>query len=110
MFEPTRREFLIAGVAAAVSQGSVFGQSKDLTSLTLKQASELLRRKETSAAELTRASLTRIEHHNPTINAFITITREQALAAAREMDAELKRGMRRGPLHGIPIALKDNID
>ena len=110
MFEPTRREFLIAGVAAAVSQGPVFGQSKDLTSLTLKQASELLRRKETSAVELTRASLTRIDHHNPTINAFITITRDQALAAAREMDAELKRGMRRGPLHGIPIALKDNID
>ena len=110
MFEPTRREFLIAGVAAAVSQGSVFGQSKDLTALTLKQASELLRRKEASALDLTRASLTRIEHHNPTINAFITITGEQALAAAREMDAELKRGMRRGPLHGIPIALKDNID
>ena len=110
MFEPTRREFLIAGVAAAVSQRPVFGQSKDLTSLTLKQASELLRRKETSAVELTRASLARIEHDNPTINAFITITREQALAAARELDAELKRGMRRGPLHGIPIALKDNID
>jgi aspartyl-tRNA(Asn)/glutamyl-tRNA(Gln) amidotransferase subunit A len=110
MFEPTRREFLISGVAAAVSQRSVFGQAKDLTSLTLKQASELLRRKETSAVDLTRASLTRIEHHNTTVNAFITITREQALAAAREMDAELKRGMRRGPLHGIPIALKDNID
>jgi aspartyl-tRNA(Asn)/glutamyl-tRNA(Gln) amidotransferase subunit A len=110
MREPTRREFLIAGVAAAVAPQSVFGQSKDLTSLTLKQASEVLRRKEASALDLTRASLTRIEHHNPTINAFITITREQALAAAREMDAELKRGMRRGPLHGIPIALKDNID
>jgi aspartyl-tRNA(Asn)/glutamyl-tRNA(Gln) amidotransferase subunit A len=110
MREPTRREFLIAGVAAAVAPQSVFGQSKDLTSLTLKQASEVLRRKEASALDLTRASLTRIEHHNPTINAFITITGEQALAAAREMDAELKRGMRRGPLHGIPIALKDNID
>jgi len=95
---------------AALSERQRVDGSRDLTSLTLKQVSELLRRKETSALDLTKASLTRIEAHNPTINAFITITREQALAAAREMDAELKRGMRRGPLHGIPIALKDNID
>ena len=110
MREPTRREILIAGVAAAVAPQAVFRQSKDLPSLTLKQASELVRRKGASALDLTRASLTRIDAHNPTINAFITITRQRALAAAREMDAELKRGRRRGPLHGIPIALKDNID
>jgi len=48
--------------------------------------------------------------YNPSINAFITITREQALAAAREMEAEQRAGKWRGPLHGIPIALKDNID
>ena len=44
------------------------------------------------------------------MNAYITITREQALAAAREMADEQRRGKWRGPLHGIPIALKDNID
>lgn len=48
--------------------------------------------------------------YNPTLNAFITVTGEQALAAARDMDAERRRGIWRGPLHGIPIALKDNID
>jgi aspartyl-tRNA(Asn)/glutamyl-tRNA(Gln) amidotransferase subunit A len=110
MFEPTRREFLCAGLAAATCAQTALGQSKDLTSLTLKQAFDRLRRKEASPVELTEACLARIDRYNPTINAFITVTREQALKDAREMDAELRRGMRRGPLHGIPIALKDNID
>jgi aspartyl-tRNA(Asn)/glutamyl-tRNA(Gln) amidotransferase subunit A len=121
MFVPTRREFLLAGLAAAHStrfaralearsgQAAV-GQAKDLATLTLKQASELLRRKEASPLELTQACLARIDRHNKAINAFITVTREPALAAARELEAELRRGVRRSPLHGIPIALKDNID
>src|SRR5262245_30326618 len=110
MFEPTRREFLVAGLAASVFPQSAFAQGKDRTALTLKQASELLRRKEASPVELTQACLTRIDRHNKAINAFITVTREQALSAAKEMEAELRRGLRRSPLHGIPIALKDNID
>ena len=118
MFEPTRREFLIAGLAAVHStrsvarswQGESNRRTTDLTRLTLAQASDRLRRKETSPVELTEACLARIDRHNQAINAFITVAREQALAAAREMDAELRRGTRRGPLHGIPIALKDNID
>jgi aspartyl-tRNA(Asn)/glutamyl-tRNA(Gln) amidotransferase subunit A len=84
--------------------------SRDLATLTLKQASELLQRRDVSSLELTEACLARIERHDRAINAFITITREQALAAARAADTEIGRGRRRGPLHGIPIALKDNID
>ena len=111
MSEVSRREFVATGLAAAAwATLPVSAQTPELTSLTLKQASERLRRKETSAVELTEACLARIERHNRAINAFITVTREQAMAAAREMDAELRRGSRRGPLHGIPIALKDNID
>ncbi len=110
MVEPTRREFLFAGVAAALCPQSAFAQATDRTALTLKQASELLRRKEASPVELTQACLARIDRHNKAINAFITVTREQALTSAREMEAELRRGLRRSPLHGIPIALKDNID
>jgi aspartyl-tRNA(Asn)/glutamyl-tRNA(Gln) amidotransferase subunit A len=119
MFEPTRREFLIAGLAAAIqSTGSArsapqtgsASRTTDLTGLTLRQASDRLRRKKTSPVELTEACLARIDRHDKAINAFITVTRDQALAAAREMEAELRRGTRRGPLHGIPIALKDNID
>jgi aspartyl-tRNA(Asn)/glutamyl-tRNA(Gln) amidotransferase subunit A len=107
-----RRTFLAAGIgaAAAVALRPAFAQSQDVATLTLKAASEQLRRRGVSAVELTQACLTRIETHNPALNAFITVTAEQALAAAREMDAERRRGRWRGPLHGVPIALKDNVD
>src|SRR4029077_622673 len=59
--------------------------------------------------ELTRLYLSRIERLNPKLNAFITVASESALAEARAAEKELVRGRRRGPLHGIPIALKDNI-
>src|SRR5262249_16684803 len=87
-----------------------FAESQDLTDLTLRGASDLLRRKAASPVDLTKACLKRIERHNSTLNAFITVTSEQALKSAREMEAEQMRGNWRGPLHGIPIALKDNID
>src|SRR5256885_1810332 len=83
---------------------------RELTSWSLKQASELLRRKAASPVDLTRACLQRIEHTQGTLNAFITVTGEQALATARQMEAEQSQGKWRGPLHGIPVALKDNID
>jgi aspartyl-tRNA(Asn)/glutamyl-tRNA(Gln) amidotransferase subunit A len=70
----------------------------------------MLRGKAVSPVELTQACLQRIDRYNPVVNAFITVTGESALARAREMEAELRRGKWRGPLHGIPIALKDNID
>jgi aspartyl-tRNA(Asn)/glutamyl-tRNA(Gln) amidotransferase subunit A len=69
-----------------------------------------LRRKEVSPVELTRACLERIEKLNPTLNAFITVTAESALAEARAAESEIFRGDWRGPLHGIPIALKDLVD
>ena len=69
-----------------------------------------LRRKEVSPVELTRACLDRIEKLNPALNAFITVTAESALAEARAAETEIARGEWRGPLHGIPIALKDIID
>ncbi|MEZ4865965.1 MAG: amidase [Caldilineaceae bacterium] len=54
--------------------------------------------------------LARIDALNPTLNAFITVTAERAMAAAKEAAAALQAGHDRGPLHGIPIALKDLID
>ena len=69
-----------------------------------------LRRKEISPLELTRDCLERIEELNPALNAFITVTAESALAEARAAEAEIARGEWRGPLHGIPMALKDLID
>lgn len=104
----SRREFLT--VAAASALPAAFAQTADPTRLTLKQASDLIRAKRASSAELTDSCLRRIEKYDPALHAFITITAEQARASARERDAELRAGRWRGPLHGVPIALKDNID
>jgi aspartyl-tRNA(Asn)/glutamyl-tRNA(Gln) amidotransferase subunit A len=115
----SRRDFILTGAAAgACAALPAFAQdtattsagSRDLATLTLKQASDLLLRGDVSPVELTQACLARIDRHEPAINAFITVTREQALATARELEEEIRRGRRRGPLHGVPIALKDNID
>jgi len=78
--------------------------------ITIANASELLRRKEISPVELTNACLARIEELNPTINAFITVMHDSALAEARSAETEINAGNWRGPLHGIPIGLKDLID
>ncbi len=59
---------------------------------------------------MTQACLARIESLNPTLNAFITVTAESALAAARGAEAQIARGGWKGPLHGIPIAMKDLLD
>lgn len=85
-------------------------QSTDYARLSIRTASDLIRRKVISPVELTRACLQRIERLNPVLNAYITVTVEQAMAQAREAETEVRRGRWRGPLHGIPIGLKDNID
>jgi len=77
---------------------------------TIVELAPRLRRKEVSPVELTRSCLDRIEKLNATLNAFITVTAESALAEARAAEMEISRGEWRGPLHGIPIALKDLID
>jgi aspartyl-tRNA(Asn)/glutamyl-tRNA(Gln) amidotransferase subunit A len=82
----------------------------DLAALTIAEAAKLLRTKSVSPVDLTHACLKRIERYNPALNAFITVTADQALASARAAEAEQAQGKWRGPLHGIPIALKDNID
>ncbi|HKE28042.1 MAG TPA: amidase [Bryobacteraceae bacterium] len=77
---------------------------------TLRQASDNLRARKISSVELTQACLDRIRVFNPKTNAWITVMREQALAQAKALDQELAAGNPRSLLHGIPIALKDNID
>jgi len=77
---------------------------------SIREASVLLRSGKVSPVELTRECLTRIEKLNPVLNAFITITADSAMAEARRAETEITRGEWRGPLHGIPLALKDLID
>jgi len=79
-----------------------------LTSIV--ETSELLRKGKLSPVELTKKCLAQIEKLNLTLNAFITVTAELALTQARAAEAEILRGRWRGPLHGIPLAVKDLID
>jgi aspartyl-tRNA(Asn)/glutamyl-tRNA(Gln) amidotransferase subunit A len=81
-----------------------------LASLTLAEAAERIRTRAVSPVDLVQACLGRIETYNPKLNAFITVTRDNALAEAKTLEGEQRAGKLRGPLHGIPIALKDNID
>jgi len=77
---------------------------------TISELSQRLRRREVSPVEITRDCLERIEWLNPELNAFITVTGESAVAEARLAEGEILRGEWRGPLHGVPVALKDLID
>ena len=75
--------------------------------MTLLEAAAALRRRETSSAELTAAALRSIERLNPSVNAIQLVLADAAREQARQADEELSRGEGRGPLHGIPIAVKD---
>jgi aspartyl-tRNA(Asn)/glutamyl-tRNA(Gln) amidotransferase subunit A len=79
----------------------------DLTLLGIAEAGRLLARREITATALTESFLKRIEAVDRKISSYITVTADLARAAARQADTELKGGVRRGPMHGIPIALKD---
>jgi len=123
--EATRRDFLknsattltgafLAPLAEPSGTGPLPQQAStprpgglDLPALTLAEAAERIRRKQLSPVELTQAILDRIEQLNPRLGAFITVTAEQALAAARAAEQEIQRGRYRGPLHGIPVGVKD---
>jgi aspartyl-tRNA(Asn)/glutamyl-tRNA(Gln) amidotransferase subunit A len=75
--------------------------------MTISEAAAKLRAREVSSVELARESLRVIHREQPRLNAFITVTEDLALEQARRADDELARGVDRGPLHGIPYALKD---
>ena len=78
-----------------------------LINLSISEAAATLRQGETSSLALTEASLARIQQTEATVNAYATVPAELALEAARHADAELAAGNDRGPLHGIPIGVKD---
>ncbi len=108
----TRRAFIGAGLAAGMLLAARRGtaQVSDPTELSVDEAGRMIRAGALSPRELTEAWLARIERVDPLINSYITVTSEVALTRARELEQELAAGHWRGPLHGVPIALKDNID
>src|SRR5580692_140641 len=75
--------------------------------LTIAEAGALIGKRELSPVELTESRLARIERLDGKLHSFIRVLREPALTAARAAEAEIMAGNRRGPLHGIPIGLKD---
>ncbi|MGA7567332.1 MAG: amidase [Terriglobales bacterium] len=77
---------------------------------TICELSRKIRERKISPVELTHECLTRIDKLNPVLNAFITVTAESALERARLAEREIYRGHYLGPLHGIPIGIKDIID
>ncbi len=81
-----------------------------LADRTISELAPLIERGELSPVELTDAVLARLAATEPHLNAFITRTEEAARAAARAAEAEIAAGRYRGPLHGIPISLKDIFD
>jgi aspartyl-tRNA(Asn)/glutamyl-tRNA(Gln) amidotransferase subunit A len=87
-----------------------FRSSEDRVPLTIHELSRTIRDRSISPVELTRDCLARIEKLNPTLNAFITVMADSALDRARRAEQEIFRGEWRGPLHGIPIGLKDILD
>ena len=97
-----RRDFL-ASTAAAFSGSAA---SSDPTEWTLREACDAIRSKKVSPLDLTQACLARIEKLQPKLNAFITVTADQALAEARRFQDKKPNSQ----LHGIPIGLKDLID
>jgi aspartyl-tRNA(Asn)/glutamyl-tRNA(Gln) amidotransferase subunit A len=116
----SRRGFLTGALAAAgVARGTpAFGGAWerstsrvpapiDLPYLSIGEAAPLLRSRRLSPVELVQAVLARIERVEPRVHAFITVTREEALQAARAAEREIAAGRYRGPLHGIPFGVKD---
>jgi aspartyl-tRNA(Asn)/glutamyl-tRNA(Gln) amidotransferase subunit A len=115
----SRREFVAMSVGAtalmavSTSTTSLAGTAAspdELLALSLTEASRRIHARQVTSVELTQAVLDRIKMYNPKVNAFITVMRDEALAHASRLDEEAKAGKFRSPLHGIPIALKDNID
>lgn len=81
--------------------------SKEICFLSARQLAKLIQNRDISPVEVVEAHLARIDSLEPTLNSFITLLPERALAAAREAEEEIQVGRYRGPLHGIPVALKD---
>jgi aspartyl-tRNA(Asn)/glutamyl-tRNA(Gln) amidotransferase subunit A len=109
----SRRSFLQASIATAGAfalPAQASSRTEDSAFLTISELSELIRARKVSPVEITRAVLERIEKLNPVLNAYITVTPDLAMKSAREAESEIQQKRWRGPLHGVPIAVKDLFD
>src|SRR6185436_19299371 len=80
---------------------------RDILDTSLTDLSWLIAAKKISSVEAASAALARLDQLEPQLNAFITVPREQAIARAKTADEEIASGDYRGPLHGVPVTIKD---
>lgn len=116
----SRRDFLGTGVALAAATAWPGGArwlfephdagartALELPFASAREAARAIRRREVSSVELTEHLLDRVRRYEPALNAFTTVLEEEALGRAREADEALRRGRIRGPLHGVPVSVKE---
>jgi aspartyl-tRNA(Asn)/glutamyl-tRNA(Gln) amidotransferase subunit A len=103
------RRGLLTGVSAVAAVSRARAAS-DALDWTLTEAAQALESRTVSSEELTKLCLARISRLDRSLNAFITLDEDSAIAQARECDRQRKAGRAVSSLHGVPIALKDNID
>ncbi|GIT44974.1 MAG: hypothetical protein Ct9H300mP11_29100 [Chloroflexota bacterium] len=84
--------------------------NKKLHELTIREAGELLKDGDLSPVELTQAFFNRIDQTEDRLHSFITLLQDRAMGEARKSEAEIRSGNYKGPMHGIPIVLKDLYD
>jgi Asp-tRNA(Asn)/Glu-tRNA(Gln) amidotransferase A subunit family amidase len=96
-----------ASAPSSQSSSQPSGTTTTSTATTIAEVAPLLRSRQLSPVELTEEALQRIERNDSALNAFQLVLDEQARAAARRAEEEITAGNYRGPLHGIPIAIKD---
>jgi aspartyl-tRNA(Asn)/glutamyl-tRNA(Gln) amidotransferase subunit A len=81
----------------------------ELTRLSAVELAAMIRARKVSSVDVMKATLARIERQNPAINAFVTLHTEEALCNAQKADEALASGQKVGPLHGVPLHVKDNL-
>jgi indoleacetamide hydrolase len=104
---PRFLSMVLAFTVAAVGCASIARRPADLTQLGVDEAARLIRSKTITSAELTQAYIARADASRD-LNVYITLDRAGAMAAAQRLDTELAAGKPRGPLHGVPLVVKDN--
>jgi len=85
-------------------------EKADIPFLSVSQLSEFLKSRQVSPVEVVEGYLERIDRLNDRLYAYLTVCRDQAVEAARVLERELARGEYRGPFHGVPVAVKDQLN
>src|SRR5262249_48420316 len=99
----SRRDLINAGRNASMEKA-------EIPFLSVSQLSELIKSRQVSPVEVVEGYLERIDRLNDRLYAYLTVCRDQAMEAARASERELARGAYRGPLHGVPVAVKDQLN